>query len=58
MFLEAGLVPVEAVVAVGRGGGAPLAESVQFLREVEFLAAFGFDEPHGAVGGADKEGEV
>ena len=54
MFLEAGLIDVEEIIAsavfLGGGGvGAPLAEAGHFLREIEFLAAFGFDDPDGAV---------
>ena len=54
MFLKSGLIDVEEIIAravfLGGGGvGAPLAQAGHFLREVEFLAAFGFDDPDGAV---------
>ncbi len=58
MFFKADLVHENKVVALAvvlGGGGvvAPLAEAGHFLEEVEFLAAFGLDDPDHVAGVAD-----
>src|SRR5690606_28754255 len=56
MALEAALVHVDETIGrpalplQGRGGlGAPLAQARHLLRQVELLAALGFDDPDGTV---------
>ena len=60
MLFKAGLIHkneiVTLAVLLGVGGvGAPLFEPRHLLRQVEFLAAFGFHNPNHAVGDADDE---